>query len=518
MWGVSVSTHNVCGRLGICIVVAWLLVAAPAGFGQGPASLHGEVTDPSGAVVAGASVYLIDSKAVERSTATDDKGQYSFVGVAPGLYRVRVAASGFETFEEGAVQVLVGGGAGGHGASFNVQLRISAQRQAVTVHTTENAEHLNARLRLLPDAGTGIQAIRRDAAGRYYVLSAPAPAIEIYSPAGVKVGQVPAKPTADSEIVFGEDFYLDPAGKVYVADRGANEIKIYSARGELAGKIPVIAPVSVAALSGNEIAVASLASKRFVDVYDAGGRRIRSVGGVSDSTDISTAGAILSRGFFTDDGAGHLYYSLTYLADPTIRKFDEYGYAAYEIAIPASEFVAQGEGKTFKFNLRPSGPGERDANSTDQGIGPYGGAGVGGRGGFGGGGGMHREGGEGEGGGAGFGGSEGRSGEYARREMTGVRASVKIQTHNRQSETKPEFSAVGVDPATQEVWAAVGNLLFHFDKDGNRIGAYSLYSTEQASIKPNIILVEADRLVIAADPFGIFAFPRPDQVRPAITQ
>lgn len=510
------SCHNLCRRLGVCILVAWLLVA-PAGFGQAASSLHGEVTDPSGAVVARASVYLIDSKAVERSVSTDDRGQYSFVGVVPGAYRLRVAASGFETFEQEDVQVSAGGVPDGHGATFNVQLRIPAQRQAVTVHSTENAEHLNARLRLLPDAGTGIQAIRRDAAGRYYVLSAPAPAIEIYSPAGVKVGQVPAKPTADSEIVFGEDFYLDPAGKVYVADRGANEIKIYSARGELAGKIPVIAPVSVAALSGNEIAVASLASKRFVDVYDAGGRRIRSVGGVSDSTDISTAGAILSRRFFTDDGAGHLYYSLTYLADPTIRKFDEYGYAAYEIAIPASEFVAQGEGKTFKFNLRPSGPGERDANSTDQGIGAYGGAGVGGRGGFGGGGGMHHEGGEGEGG-AGLGGSEGRSGEYARREMTGVRASVKIQTHNRQSETKPEFSAVGVDPVTQEVWAAVGNLLFHFDKDGNRIGAYSLYSTEQASIKPSIILVEADRLVIAADPFGIFAFPRPDQVRPAAPQ
>jgi hypothetical protein len=72
-----------------------------------------------------------------------------------------------------------------------------------------------------------------------------------------------------------------------------------------------------------------------------------------------------------------------------------------------------------------------------------------------------------------------------------------------------------VDPATQEVWGSVGNLLFHFDKDGNRIGVYSLYSTESASIKPNVILVEGDRLVMAADPFGIFAFPRPDLLKPA---
>jgi len=59
-------------------------------------------------------------------------------------------------------------------------------------------------------------------------------------------------------------------------------------------------------------------------------------------------------------------------------------------------------------------------------------------------------------------------------------------------------------------------LLFHFDKDGSRMGVYSLYSTELASIKPNVILVESDRLVMAADPFGIFAFPRPDLLKPAL--
>ena len=209
------------------------------------------------------------------------------------------------------------------------------------------------------------------------MLSAPGATIDIYSPAGVKVGQVPAKPTPGTEIAFGEDFYLGPSGRVYVADRGANEIKIYAANGTLTGRIPVTAPVSVAALPGGEIAVASLASKRFVDVFDANGRRIRSIGGVSDSTDISTPSAILSRGYFTDDDAGHFYYSLTYLPDPTIRKYDEYGYAAYEIAIPADQFIAQDEGNTIKFGLRPSGPGERQANSTDQGIGAYGGAGIG---------------------------------------------------------------------------------------------------------------------------------------------
>ena len=492
-----------------CIIIilgTWMSGAQIARGQAAPSSVHGTVTDPSGAVVAKATVHLIDANSVERVATTDDKGRYTFADVAPGSYEVRVVFAGFDTFEQGGVQVSAGAG-----STVNVQLRISSQRQDVTVHTTENAEHLNAHARLLPNAGTGIRAIRRDAAGRYYVLSGPGATVDIYSLAGVKVGQVPAKPAADSKIVFGEDFYLDPAGRVYVADRGANEIKIYAADGTFAGKIPVMAPVSVAALSSGEIAVASLASQRFVDVFDSTGRRVRSIGGSSNSTDITTPNAQLNRGFFTEDSTGHFYYSLMYLPDPTIRKYDEYGYAAYEIAIPSKEFVTQQQGTTFKFGLRPSGPGERSAESTDQGIGPYAGAGAGRE--FGGGGGIHHEGG-GEGGGFGGGEGEGRGGTYAHRDTTGVRASVKIQMHAREEEMRPEFDAIGVDPATQEVWAAVGNLLFHFDKDGGRVGVYSLYSTELASIKPNIILVEPDRLVIAADPFGIFAFPRPDQLKP----
>lgn len=501
----KVRLVNLFAFLAICLCLASVQTAR----GQATSSLHGTVTDPSGAVVPKASVHLIDANSAERIATTDDKGQYIFTKVAPGTYRLRVLVNGFETFEQSEIQISAG-----KPSAINVQLRIPEQHEAVTVHTTENAEHLIARARLLPNTGPGVRAIRRDSAGRYYVLTAPSPTLDIYSRVGEKVAQIPAKPTPDSSISFGEDFDLDPSGRVYVADRGANEIKIYAANGTLVGRIPVIAPVSVAALPGGEVAVASLASKRFVDVYDATGRRTRSIGGISDSTDISTTNAILSRGYFTDDSSGHFYYSLTYLPDPTIRKYDEFGYASYEIAIPANEFIAQAEGNNIKFGLRPSGPGERQADTTDQGIGGYGGAGIGRElgGGFGG---MHHDGGEGEGGG-GYGGGEGEShgGQYGHRDETGVRASMKIQTRVKQDETKPEFSAVGVDPATQEVWAAVGNLLFHFDKDGNRMGVYSLYSTEQGTLKPNVILVEPDRLVMAADPFGIFAFPRPDQIRP----
>ena len=281
--------------------------------------------------------------------------------------------TGFDTFEQAGVHVSAGSA-----ATVNAQLRISSQRQDVTVHATENAEHLIARTRLLPNAGPGIRAVRRDAAGRYYVLSAPGASGRNLFARG-RESRPDSRPSLRRRFqnCFRRRFLSRSGGRVYVADRGANEIKIYAADGTLAGKIPVIAPVSVAALPGGEIAVASLASPRFVDVFDASGRRVRSIGGVSNSADITTPNAQLNRGFFAEDNAGHFYYSLMYLSDPTIRKYDEYGYAAYEIAIPQKEFITQQQGTTFKFGLRPSGPGERPAESTDQGIGAYGGAGVG---------------------------------------------------------------------------------------------------------------------------------------------
>src|SRR3989475_3646046 len=51
---------------------------------------------------------------------------------------------------------------------------------------------LLARRRFLPEVGAGVRAIKRDAAGRYFVLTAPAAAVLIYNAAGQRVGQLPA--------------------------------------------------------------------------------------------------------------------------------------------------------------------------------------------------------------------------------------------------------------------------------------------------------------------------------------
>ncbi len=78
-------------------------------------------------------------------------------------------------------------------------------------------------------------------------------------------------------------------------------------------------------------------------------------------------------------------------------------------------------------------------------------------------------------------------------------------------ELKPTVSCIGVDPATQRVWLAFGNELMLFEKDGLQRAEYRVYTPDGARLVVNSILVEPDRLILTADPLGIYEFPRPDK-------
>jgi hypothetical protein len=77
-----------------------------------------------------------------------------------------------------------------------------------------------------------------------------------------------------------------------------------------------------------------------------------------------------------------------------------------------------------------------------------------------------------------------------------------------------EITAVSVDPATQEMWAGIGDTLVGFSKDGSPMGVYYLTVNGGLPLRPTAVLVEADRFLVAADPWGIFEFDRPDRSRP----
>jgi outer membrane receptor protein involved in Fe transport len=96
----SAGRSIVCGLLGI-VLPALLVVATarPVTAQVLYGSVVGTVSDPSGAVIPGATVTLTSKQiGVNRTDKTDDGGRYSFVNVLPGNYDVSVGATGFRTF------------------------------------------------------------------------------------------------------------------------------------------------------------------------------------------------------------------------------------------------------------------------------------------------------------------------------------------------------------------------------------------------------------------------------------
>ena len=79
------------------MLVAALLATSTA-LGQSTATLQGTVTDSKGAVVPNATVQVRNrSTAAERTTQTDNDGNYQFAALPVGLYTVEVRAQGFKT-------------------------------------------------------------------------------------------------------------------------------------------------------------------------------------------------------------------------------------------------------------------------------------------------------------------------------------------------------------------------------------------------------------------------------------
>lgn len=98
-------------------------------WGQATTSLHGVVTDPSGAAIAGATVTLIQPDTGRRqSTVANARGAYSFPAVLPGLYRLKITAHGFKTYVATGLSLMVS-----LPATDNIRLSLGSVSQTVEV-------------------------------------------------------------------------------------------------------------------------------------------------------------------------------------------------------------------------------------------------------------------------------------------------------------------------------------------------------------------------------------------------
>jgi hypothetical protein len=118
------------------LILVGLALSGTSVLGQGTnGSLTGQITDPAGAAIPGASVTLTDVDTNNAQlTTTDSVGVYSFKLVPPGHYSLAVAASGFARYEQSGIIMNAN-----LYATQNVKMKL-ATAKGETVSVTADAE------------------------------------------------------------------------------------------------------------------------------------------------------------------------------------------------------------------------------------------------------------------------------------------------------------------------------------------------------------------------------------------
>src|SRR6201992_4057327 len=101
------------------------ILAAQTGTGR----VSGQVSDPDGASIPGATVQIVNQDTLAtRTVTTDQTGQYIFLGLPAGRYQIIVVAKGFSRRASAVVTLT-----GEKSVVFNAQIAVSADVQQIDV-------------------------------------------------------------------------------------------------------------------------------------------------------------------------------------------------------------------------------------------------------------------------------------------------------------------------------------------------------------------------------------------------
>ncbi len=119
-------------RFSLLLLVALLSgAAARAAQTANSASVHGTVTDPSGAVIPDATVSLVNrASGFERTATTDSGGAFTFQNVPLHPYQIQVTAKGFAPVSQATIVNSP------TGTEVNLVMQIAASSQTVTVQAS----------------------------------------------------------------------------------------------------------------------------------------------------------------------------------------------------------------------------------------------------------------------------------------------------------------------------------------------------------------------------------------------
>jgi len=116
--------------LAIFITIFAMLITSSAALAQqSSAVINGTIKDPSGAVVQGATITLINNEtSVARTSVSNSAGNYVFIDIPPASYTVKVAMAGFNTITQQQITLSVN-----QTATYDFTLTVGSTQQAVNV-------------------------------------------------------------------------------------------------------------------------------------------------------------------------------------------------------------------------------------------------------------------------------------------------------------------------------------------------------------------------------------------------
>ena len=111
----------------IIIIFIFFIFSSPS-FALEAGTISGTVVDPSGAVVASATVMLRNSKTgTQQNSSSDAEGVYSFSNLPAGQYEIEIFASGFKPYRQSGVNL------GSAAIKVDVQLELKSEATTVEV-------------------------------------------------------------------------------------------------------------------------------------------------------------------------------------------------------------------------------------------------------------------------------------------------------------------------------------------------------------------------------------------------
>jgi hypothetical protein len=116
------------------VVIVFLLLALLASFAsaQGQTgTIRGQVTDPSGGALVGATVLLTTPSGGSMDTTTNKDGIYEFKNLVPGTYEIKAVAAGFALFDKTGLALTAG-----QILRFDIPLALEVQQEKIVVNST----------------------------------------------------------------------------------------------------------------------------------------------------------------------------------------------------------------------------------------------------------------------------------------------------------------------------------------------------------------------------------------------